>query len=167
MNASVVLSALDPRRHVVLEVEDREIDVAIAQKAPPGPRIVDPGDLLHPEHFDVKARRLVHVLRRKGYVLDLRHGVSPSANRRPFVVPLRARALPAQRISGGGFGRGAEPPSELASPTGSWGSSRSSDLATRVAWRARTRRCDRSPRARARSRRAAARSRPGASAAPA
>src|SRR5262249_4712630 len=43
------------------------------------------------------------------------HEVTRVTSRRPLVVPLRARALPAQRVSGEGFGRGAKLPSEFRS----------------------------------------------------
>src|SRR3989454_1571556 len=77
MDAAPVLAALDASHRVVLEVEDRQIEVAVAQVVTPGARTVDLRDLLHAEHLDVELGRLVHVLGREGDVLDLRHGVSP------------------------------------------------------------------------------------------
>src|SRR3989454_7613145 len=77
MDAAPVLAALDASHRVVLEVEDRQIEVAVAQIVAPGARTVDLRDFLHAEHLDVELGRLVHVLGREGDVLDLRHGVSP------------------------------------------------------------------------------------------
>src|SRR5262245_42576404 len=83
MDAVPVLAALDSGHGVVLEVENRQVDVAVAQVTAPGARAVDLGDLLHAEHVDVELGGPVHVLGREGDVLDLRHGCSPPAAIRP------------------------------------------------------------------------------------
>src|SRR5262245_55924611 len=83
MDAAPVLAALDSGHGVVLEVENRQVDVAVAQVTAPGARAVDLGDLLHAEHVDVELGGPVHVLGREGNVLDLRHGFSPPAAFRP------------------------------------------------------------------------------------
>src|SRR5262245_10669633 len=77
MNAAPARAALHAGDRVVLEVEDRQVEVAVAQVVAPGARAVDLRDLLHAEPVDVELRGLVHVLGREGDVLDLRHGVSP------------------------------------------------------------------------------------------
>src|SRR5256884_4698709 len=88
VDATVALATLDPGHLVVLEVEDRQVEVAVAQVVARGTRAVDPGDLLHAEHLDVELRGLLHVLGRDGDVLDLRHGVSclDGACRSPVLV---------------------------------------------------------------------------------
>ena len=70
-------AALDAGDRVVLEVEDRQVQIAVAQVVAGGPRAVDPAYLLHAEHVDVELGGRVHVLGRDGDVLDLRHGASP------------------------------------------------------------------------------------------
>src|SRR5262249_1369568 len=60
---------------VVLELEDGEVEVAVAQVEPARVRAVDLRDLLHAEHVDVEAGRFVGVLGRQRDVLDLRHGI--------------------------------------------------------------------------------------------
>src|SRR5262245_24316003 len=77
MDAAPARTALHSGDRVVLEVEDRQVEVAVAQVVAPGARAVDLRDLLHAEHVDVELRGLVHVLGREGDVLDLRHVVSP------------------------------------------------------------------------------------------
>src|SRR5207245_4233061 len=77
VNAAVGFAPLDARGDVVLEIEDRQVDVAVTQEHPTGPRIVDLANLLHAEHFDVELCRLPHILGREGDVLDLRHGYCP------------------------------------------------------------------------------------------
>src|SRR5881392_2702527 len=88
VDATVALATLDPGHLVVLEVEDRQVEVAVAQVVARGTRAVDPGDLLHAEHLDVELRGLLHVLGRDGDVLDLRHDVSclDGACRSPVLV---------------------------------------------------------------------------------
>jgi hypothetical protein len=41
MDPREALAALDTRRPIVLELEDREVDVAVAQEAPRGTGVVD------------------------------------------------------------------------------------------------------------------------------
>src|SRR5262249_2693951 len=79
VDAAPARSPLDSGDRIVLEVQDRQIDVTVAQVVAPGGRAVELRDLLHAEHVDVELRGLVHVLGREGDVLDLRHGVSPVA----------------------------------------------------------------------------------------
>src|SRR5215813_683112 len=74
MDAAPALAPLHPRGLVVLELEDGEVEVAVAQVEPARIRAVDLRDLLHAEHVDVEAGRLVGVLGRQRDVLDLRHG---------------------------------------------------------------------------------------------
>src|SRR5215470_9748765 len=74
MDAAPARTALHAGDRVVLEVEDRQVEVAVAQVITPGARAVDLRDLLHAEHVHVELRGLVHVLGREGDVLDLRHG---------------------------------------------------------------------------------------------
>src|SRR2546426_1863143 len=109
MDAAPVLAALDACHRIVLEVEDRQIEVAVAQVVAPGVRAVDLRDLLHAEHLDVELGRLVHILGREGDVLDLRHGVSPVTVVRvdPFACPgrLRQRRPKRQDNHGGSSGR--------------------------------------------------------------
>src|SRR5262245_50811860 len=77
MDAAPVFPALHAGHRVVLEVQDGQIDVAVGEIVAAGARAVDLADLLHPEHFDVELRRLVHVLGRDRDVLDLGHAVLP------------------------------------------------------------------------------------------
>src|SRR5262245_59192148 len=79
MDPAPASAALHASDRVVLEVEDRQVEVAVAEVVTPGARAVELRDLLHAEHVDVELRGLVHVLGREGDVLDLRHGVSPVA----------------------------------------------------------------------------------------
>src|SRR5262249_35847702 len=80
VDAAPALAALHAGHGVVLEVEDGEIDVAVAQVVALRSRAVDPGDLLHPEHVDVELRRLVDILGRERDVLDLGHGRDASCS---------------------------------------------------------------------------------------
>src|SRR5215831_12605078 len=92
MDAAPALAALDPRDVVVLEVEDREVDVPIAQVVTPGARAVDLADLLHAEHVDVELRGSVNILGRQRDVLDLGHGDLLSVwVRSPVIVTPRVR----------------------------------------------------------------------------
>src|SRR5213592_1324132 len=77
VDATVALAPLDPGHLVVLEVEDRQVEVAVAEVVTRGTRAVDPGDLLHAEYLDVELRGRVDVLGRDGDVLDLWHRVPP------------------------------------------------------------------------------------------
>src|SRR5206468_6756931 len=94
MDAAPALAALDASHRVVLEVEDRQIEVAVAQVVAPGARAVDLRDLLHAEHVDVELRGLVDILGREGDVFDLRHGVSPVAMVRIGRVCLSRQVTP-------------------------------------------------------------------------
>src|SRR5262245_37319154 len=95
MDPAPASAALHASDRVVLEVEDRQVEVAVAEVVAPGARAVDLRDLLHAEHVDVELRGLVHVLGREGDVLDLRHAVSP-------VEVVRARPVPFQAGYTGG-----------------------------------------------------------------
>src|SRR4026208_914527 len=77
VDAAPVLAALDARHRVVPEVEDGQVESAVAQVVAPRPGAVDARDLLHAEHVDVELRGLVDGLGRERDVLDLRHDVSP------------------------------------------------------------------------------------------
>src|SRR5262245_57312965 len=77
VNATVGFAPLDARGDVVLEIEDRQVDVAVTQEHSTRPRIVDLANLLHAEHVDVELCRLLHILSREGDVLLLRHRFSP------------------------------------------------------------------------------------------
>src|SRR5262245_10273098 len=77
MDTAPARAALDAGDRVVLEVQDRQVQVAVAEVIAAGAWAVDLRDLLHAEHVDVELRGLVHVLGREGDVLDLRHAVSP------------------------------------------------------------------------------------------
>src|SRR5438094_10243596 len=77
MDPAPARAALHSGDGVVLEVEDRQVEITVAQVVTSGARAVDLCDLLHAEHVDVELRGLVHVLGREGDVLDLRHAVSP------------------------------------------------------------------------------------------
>src|SRR6516164_1679176 len=91
MDAAPARTAFHAGDRVVLEVEDRQVEVAVAQVITPGARAVDLRDLLHAEHVHVELRGLVHVLGREGDVLDLRHAVSPvQVVRAPVLVPVLA-----------------------------------------------------------------------------
>src|SRR5262249_40138474 len=54
--------ALDASGHVVLEVEDGEIDVAVREENTARPGVVDLADFLHAERLDVELRGLLDVL---------------------------------------------------------------------------------------------------------
>src|SRR5262249_10227411 len=77
MDPAIAPTPLGASRLVVLEVEDRQVDVAVAQEAPPGAGIFDLRDLLHPEDLDVEPGGRFDVLRRERDVFDLGHGASP------------------------------------------------------------------------------------------
>src|SRR2546430_11934988 len=77
VDAAVTLASLGPGHLIVLEVENRQVEIAVAEVVARGAGAVHPGDLLHAEDVDVELRGLLHVLGRDGDVLDLRHGLSP------------------------------------------------------------------------------------------
>src|SRR5262245_57750571 len=90
VDAAPALAPLDAGDGIVLEIQDRQVDIAVAQVVASRPRTVDPGDLLHAEHVDVELGGLVDVLGRKGDVLDLGHGRGASCAS-GSLVPARAR----------------------------------------------------------------------------
>src|SRR5438552_5258626 len=100
MDAAPARAALDSGDCVVLEVQDRQVEIPVAQVVTPGARAVDLRDLLHAEHVDVEFRGLVHVLGREGDVLDLRHAVSP--------VKVGSRLVPVPVQSGYAWGGGTD-----------------------------------------------------------
>src|SRR5213078_3524121 len=75
MDAGEALAPLGPGHGVVLELEDGQVEIAVAQVVPAGVRVLDPPDLLHAEHVDVELRGLVGVLGGHRNVLDLGHGI--------------------------------------------------------------------------------------------
>src|SRR6266849_5444064 len=77
MDAAEALAALDSGHRVVLEIQDGQIEVAVAEIVAAGVGTVDLADLFHPEHVDVELGGLVHVLGRQRDVLDLGHEISP------------------------------------------------------------------------------------------
>src|SRR5712692_6940576 len=52
MDAAEALAALDSGHRVVLEIQDGQIEVAVAEIVAAGVGAVDLADLLHPEHVD-------------------------------------------------------------------------------------------------------------------
>src|SRR5204863_1435364 len=78
VDAAPARAALDAGDRVVLEVEDGEIEIAIAQVIPASALAIDLADFLHAEHVDVELGSGVDVLARDGDVFDLRHGWQPS-----------------------------------------------------------------------------------------
>src|SRR5437762_6569729 len=54
MDAGEALAPLGPGHGVVLELEDGQVEIAVAQVVPAGVRVLDPPDLLHAEHVDVE-----------------------------------------------------------------------------------------------------------------
>src|SRR4029453_16857368 len=54
MDAAPARAALDPGDRIVLEVQDRQVEVAVAQVIAPSTRAVDLGDLFHAEHVGVE-----------------------------------------------------------------------------------------------------------------
>src|SRR5688572_2445352 len=87
MDAAPLGAALDAGHRVVLEIEDGQVEVAVAQVVAPSAHAVDLSDFLHPEHVHIELRGLVHVLRRDRDVPDLRHGDEPSLARKASTNP--------------------------------------------------------------------------------
>ena len=73
VQAAPLLAALRAGHGVVLELENGNVDVAVAEVITGSARPVQLGNFFQTEHLGVKLGRLVRVLRRKGNVLDLRH----------------------------------------------------------------------------------------------
>src|SRR6185436_11116712 len=74
VDAGPVLAALDPRHHVVLELENGQVEVAVGEEEPAEVRIVEPADLLHPEYVHVEPGGGFGIRGGQRDVLDLRHG---------------------------------------------------------------------------------------------
>src|SRR5262249_11917065 len=77
VDAAPVLAALHAGHVVVLEVENGQVEIAVAQVVAAGGRAVDPGDLLQAEDVHVELGRLLRILGRERDVLDLGHAVPP------------------------------------------------------------------------------------------
>src|SRR5262249_5590121 len=77
VNTTPLFAALGPSHRVALEVEDGQIDIAVAEVVPLRARPVELGNFFHAEHFDIVLGGLIYILRRDGNVLNLWHGVSP------------------------------------------------------------------------------------------
>src|SRR5438128_1458868 len=82
VKATPGLAALSAGYRIVLEVENCQVDIAVAQVVAARARTVDFADFRETEHFLIKASGGLDVLRRDRDVLDLRHGVPPSVNLR-------------------------------------------------------------------------------------
>src|SRR5712692_1980617 len=62
VDAAPALATLDPGHRVALEVQDRQVEVAVAEVVALGSRPVELGDLFHAEHVHVELGGRVHVL---------------------------------------------------------------------------------------------------------
>src|SRR5262245_28631650 len=78
VNATVVFAAFHTRNNVILEIENGQVDVPIAEVVAFRTRTVDLGNFLHAEHVDIKLGSGVDILGREGNVLDLWHDTSPA-----------------------------------------------------------------------------------------
>src|SRR5438132_12730888 len=78
VDATVVFAAFRTRNHVILEIEDGQVDVPITEIVAAGTRAIDLGNFFHAEHVDIKLGRGVDILGREGNVLDLWHDTSPA-----------------------------------------------------------------------------------------
>src|SRR4030095_5672801 len=92
MDSAPVLAPLRAGDGIVLEVEDGEVDVPVAQIVSAGGGGIDPADLLHAEHVGVEAGGGIWVLGGDGDVLDLGHwcGVLRAARVRQNMALLNA-----------------------------------------------------------------------------
>ena len=73
VDATVILTVLRSSHLVVLEVQDRQVDVAVTEIIPLGIGAVELGNLLKTEHIDIELGCLVGILGGDGYMLNLRH----------------------------------------------------------------------------------------------
>src|SRR5258705_4621354 len=86
VDAGPVLAALDTRHHVVLELEDGQVELAVGEEVSAGVRVVDLADLLHPEHVHVELRGGVGIGGGQRDVLDLAHGGLSSGSLLPLAL---------------------------------------------------------------------------------
>src|SRR5579859_6912793 len=92
VDAAPLLAALSASHGVALEVEDRQVEVAVAQVIAACAGAVDFADFLQAEHVDVEAGGRIHVLGGDGDMFDLRHGPDLTlANRRRRYGPSAGR----------------------------------------------------------------------------
>src|SRR5262249_28241026 len=63
VNATPLFAALGPSHRVALEVEDGQIDIAVAEVVPLRARPIELGNLFHAEHFDIELGGLIYILR--------------------------------------------------------------------------------------------------------
>src|SRR5262245_43392218 len=75
VDAAPCLAAVGAGGRVVLEVEDRQVDVTVAQEVAARAEVVDLAALLHAEDLDVEPRGPLDVLGGERDVLELGHGV--------------------------------------------------------------------------------------------
>src|SRR5215467_5902296 len=78
VNTTVVFAAFHTRNDVILEIEDGQVNVPVAEVVAFGPRAIDLGNFFHAKHVNIKLGRGVHILGREGNVLDFWHDTSPT-----------------------------------------------------------------------------------------
>src|SRR5262249_21231347 len=78
VDTTVVFTAFNTRNHVILKIEDSQVDIPVAEVVAAGTRAINLGNFFHAEHVDIKPGSGVHVLGREGNVLDLWHNTSPA-----------------------------------------------------------------------------------------
>src|SRR6266851_4123524 len=85
VDARELPAPLDPGHRVVLEVQHRQVEIAVGQEEAADRGVIDAPDLLHAEDVHVELGRLLGVLGGQRDVLDLRHGglLGPSLLPRP------------------------------------------------------------------------------------
>src|SRR5262249_48938513 len=80
-----------------LEVEDRQIEIAVAEVIAPRAMAIELSHLLHAEDLDEEFCRGIGVLRRDCDVLDLRHGVAPFLSGRGSSIQLAVSPVKLER----------------------------------------------------------------------
>src|SRR5262245_48024635 len=78
VDATVVFTAFNTSNDVILEIEDGQVDVPVAEVVAFRARTVELGNFFHAEHVNIKLSSGVNILGRKGNVLDLGHDTSPA-----------------------------------------------------------------------------------------
>ncbi len=78
VDATVVFAAFNTRNHVILEIEDSQVDVPVAEVVAFSARTIELGNFFHAEHVNIKLGSGVNILGREGNVLDLWHDTSPA-----------------------------------------------------------------------------------------
>src|SRR5262245_51060309 len=78
VDTTVVFAAFNTCNDVILEIQDSQVDVPIAEVVAFSARTVELGNFFHAKHVDVKLGSGVDILGREGNVLDLWHHTSPS-----------------------------------------------------------------------------------------